>query len=79
MPKKLIKKDELNQYKHTNKIQALRITELELALKYISMMGAGLKMDVIDWGNIGKNAVYKAREAISPKCRTCGNKIGDSA
>lgn len=46
--------------------------QIEQALKKIADMGKGLKPEVIDWGNIGKNAVYVARKALAKKCKTCG-------
>lgn len=41
-------------------------------LTKISMMGDGIKADIVDWINIGKNAKAMAREALRPKCTRCG-------
>lgn len=41
-------------------------------LANISMIGDGLKPEIIDWANIGKNAKAMAREVFRPKCKECG-------
>lgn len=41
-------------------------------LRAISIMGDGLREEVKDWTNIGKNAVYTAKEALKVKCPRCG-------
>ncbi len=49
--------------------------ELELfrkALTIISTMGDGIKDGQADWSNIGKNAKFTAKQALDPKCPTCG-------
>lgn len=38
----------------------------------IATMGYGMKDEVRDWGNIGRNAVFKAREALAVRCGGCG-------
>ena len=42
------------------------------ALNKIATMGANLRKDLIDWTNIGKNAVFTAKEALLEKCKKCG-------
>lgn len=42
------------------------------ALLKISMMGSGLKPEIIDWANIGRNAVSLAKETLRKKCKECG-------
>ena len=49
-----------------------REDDLDSALRHIAEMGIGMKEDVIDWQNIGKNAVATARNALAGKCETCG-------
>lgn len=46
--------------------------QIEYALKSISEMGKGLKPEIIDWENIGKNAVHLAKETLREKCAECG-------
>jgi hypothetical protein len=46
--------------------------DYRLALLKIAEMGKGLKPEIIDWSNIGRNAVSFARETLAGKCRTCG-------
>jgi len=38
----------------------------------ISQMGEGMRENVIDYSNIGKNAKAMAREAFRSKCSKCG-------
>lgn len=49
-----------------------KIDALEKVLTEIATMGDGIQAEVIDWANIGRNAKYKAKEAIRPRCATCG-------
>lgn len=49
-----------------------RQQQIELTLIDISQMGKGLKENIIDWEQIGKNAVYAAKEALREKCPRCG-------
>lgn len=42
------------------------------ALHAIAKMGYAMRDDLIDWQNIGKNAVKIARETVAGKCGTCG-------
>lgn len=42
------------------------------ALLKISMMGSGMQAHVIDWSNIGRNAVAVAKETLRHKCKACG-------
>lgn len=44
----------------------------QMTLLKISNMGSGLKENVIDWQNIGKNAVHTAKEALRKKCKEYG-------
>lgn len=46
--------------------------EYRLTLLSISNMGVGIKEDIIDWQNIGKGAVHKARQVLAKKCPKCG-------
>lgn len=48
--------------------------EYKKALQKIALMGYGLKDEMRDWSNIGKNAVSTARESLSEKCKHCGTK-----
>lgn len=49
-----------------------REKEYREALDKIAAMGVGVKQQMIDWSNIGKNAVYTATEALKEKCSKCG-------
>lgn len=52
-----------------------KMTELEVyrdALFVISKMGADINPEIIDWKNIGKNAVHHAEEVLRHKCPRCG-------
>lgn len=42
------------------------------ALLAIAKMGLGLKPEIIDWPNVGKNAVKLARDTVAGKCQCCG-------
>lgn len=53
-------------------IDSKKLNQMRSALVCISEMGAGLKPEIIDWTNIGKNAVYVARQALMEKCTECG-------
>jgi hypothetical protein len=46
--------------------------QMESALRSISNMGIGIKPEIIDWANIGKNAVSLAKEVLREKCAECG-------
>jgi hypothetical protein len=46
--------------------------DVRLALFKISEMGAGMKAEVIDWANIGNNAISIAKETLREKCVECG-------
>ena len=48
------------------------VKEMQEALKHIAEMGLNMKEDVIDWKNIGKNAVHTARVTLAGKCTECG-------
>lgn len=51
-----------------------RLNELKRAeefLKKIAIMGFGMKDEVRDWQNIGRNAVLTAREGLAGKCEAC--------
>lgn len=65
-------KSEMEMYKHANKVQAGEIQKYKAALIKISNLGVGLKESAIDWGSIGKSAVYAAVESLAVKCPTCG-------
>lgn len=56
----------------TRTAKSKREKELEAALRKIALMGHGMKDEVRDWGNIGRNAVMTARDALSGKCEACG-------
>lgn len=51
-----------------NKLEQKKMSE---SLHKIAMMGHGIKDEMRDWGNIGRNAVYTAREAIVGICPKC--------
>lgn len=40
-------------------------------LSQIAMMGLGLKEEIKDWGNIGRNAVRLAQMHLAGQCKTC--------
>ena len=46
--------------------------KLKKVVTSIAEMTRGIHVDWIDWANVGKMAVSEAREAIRPKCKTCG-------
>ncbi len=48
-------------------------SEAERILNEIAHMGVGLKPEIIDWQNIGKNAVHVARNYLAGKCSECGH------
>lgn len=68
-------KEDLELFKHTNRVQAEQICELRNALMKIAKMGQGMREEVIDWKNIGRNAVFTAQDVLAAKCRTCGQKV----
>lgn len=43
------------------------------ALYQIAMMGHGMKDEIRDWQQIGRNAVFVAREVLTGKCPTCNH------
>jgi hypothetical protein len=49
------------------------LKQLEDALYAIAMMGYGMRDEVRDWPNIGKNAVFVAIEALTDKCHVCNH------
>lgn len=46
--------------------------QIKYALDSISKMGSGMKPEMIDWKQVGKNAVHLAKETLRPKCIECG-------
>lgn len=50
----------------------IRQQEIYRALLFIAEMGQRMKPEVIDWAQVGKNAVHAAQEAISGRCEKCG-------
>lgn len=46
--------------------------DYRLVLISISNLGMGIREDLLDWQNIGKMAVSRARQALEEKCKTCG-------
>lgn len=51
---------------------------MQLLLRKIAEMGRGMKPEIIDWQNIGKNAVHLARQHLQPKCKTCGQPVAEA-
>jgi hypothetical protein len=49
--------------------------QYKFALEQIAHLGAGLKPEVIDWQNIGKNAVAMAKSGLYETCEKCGQVI----
>jgi hypothetical protein len=58
--------------KKKNRTSIPKEQDLRLALLKISEMGKGIKPEIIDWQNIGKNAVATAKEVLREKCVECG-------
>lgn len=48
---------------------------MNLLIRKIAEMGKGMKPEIIDWQNIGKNATYLARQYLTPKCKCCGQPV----
>lgn len=48
------------------------MTNSEDHLYKIAMMGHGIKEGIVDWQQIGKNAVHVAKESLAGTCGECG-------
>lgn len=46
--------------------------EIRTTLSSIANMGIGIPQHMVDWQNIGKNAVNLARKTFEQKCIECG-------
>ncbi len=53
------------------KLKSTMQKQREAALYEIAMMGHGMKDEVRDWANIGRNAVLTARKELAGKCECC--------
>lgn len=66
------KKTELQRVRESAQVQSSQLAKFRKFLTEIACMGDGIKESNIDWSAIGKDAKYKAQEAIKPRCSTCG-------
>lgn len=46
--------------------------EYKKALEAIASFGSNIPDDKRDYANIGKNAIYQAKQALAEKCKECG-------